>query len=160
MAAAQERKEHTALFVLSLPVSPVEYATAKAIATALAFGVPWLVLTAAVVLAIDVAPIPNGYLPFWLAVQAYQFFYFGALAAVGLNTDSTGWHATVITTGNISLNIFIMVLFTWPAVMAHAGGTTAVWPAEVVGLIVAALGGGILALVSGVVVYSRRTHYL
>jgi hypothetical protein len=160
MAAVQERKEHTALFVLSLPVSPVEYATAKAIATALAFGVPWLVLTAAVVLAIDVSPIPNGYLPFWLAVQAYQFFYFGALAAVGLNTDSTGWHATVITTGNISLNIFILVLFTWPAVMAHASGTAAVWPAEVVGLIVAALGGGILALVSGVVVYSRRTHYL
>jgi hypothetical protein len=160
MGAVTERKEHMALFILSLPVSPAQYVTAKAVATLIAFGVPWLLLTAAVVMAVDVSPMPNGYLPFWMAIQAGQFFYFGALCAVGLNTDSTGWHATAITVGNISVNFFITALFTWPALMTDAGASTAVWPAAVVGLIVAALVGGLAALGLGVAVYCRRTHYL
>jgi hypothetical protein len=160
MGAVQERKEHMALFVLSLPISPAQYVTAKAIATLIAFGVPWLLLTAAVAVAVDLSPMPNGFLPFWMAIQAYQFFYFGVLGAVGLNTDSTGWHATAITAGNISVNFFITALFTWPAVMATAGGATAVWPAAVVWLIVFSLVGGIAALGLGVVAYCRRSHYL
>jgi hypothetical protein len=160
MAAVTERKEHMALFILSLPVSPVQYITAKAVATLIAYGVPWLLLTAAVAIAVDVSPMPNGFLPFWMAIQAYQFLYFGALCAVGLNTDSTGWHATAITAGNISVNFFITALFTWPALMTGAGGATAVWPPAVIGLIVAALLGGIVALGLGIAVYRRRTHYL
>lgn len=160
MAAVQERKEHMSLFVLSLPISPAQYATAKAIATVIAFGVPWLLLTAAVAVAVDLSPMPNGFLPFWMAIQAYQFFYFGVLCAFGLNTDSTGWHATVITTGNISVNFFITALFTWPALMTDAGGAAAVWHGAVVALIAAALLGGIVALGLGIAVYVRRTHSL
>ena len=160
MAAVQERKEHMALFVLSLPISPVQYATAKVMATVIAFGVPWLLLTAAVAVAVDVSPMPNGFLPFWMAIQAYQFLYFGVLCAVGLNTDSTGWHAAVITTGNISVNFFIAALFTWPAVMRDAGGPAVVWHGAVVALIVVAMAGGIVALGAGVALYARRTQYL
>jgi Flp pilus assembly pilin Flp len=133
---------------------------AKAIATLIAFGVPWLLLTAIVAVAVHVSPMPNGFLPFWMAVQAYQFLYFGVLCAVGLNTDSTGWHATAITAGNISVNFFIMALFTWPALMADAGGPTAVWHEAVLGLIAVALVGGLVAIGLGIAAYARRTHYL
>jgi hypothetical protein len=160
MAAVTERKEHMSLFVLSLPISPIQYATAKAVATLIAFGVPWLLLTVAVAVAVDVSPMPNGFLPFWMAIQAYQFFYFGVLCAVGLNTDSTAWHATTITAGNISVNFFITALFTWPAVMAEAGGPAAVWHGAVVALIVMALVSGLVALGLGIVVFARRTHYV
>ena len=160
MAAVQERKEHMALFMLSLPISPVQYVTAKAMATLIAFGAPWLVLTAAVAVAVHVSPMPNGFLPFWMAIQAYQFCYFGVLCAVGLNTDSTGWHATVITAGNISVNFFIMALFTQPSVMTHAGGPTPVWSADLVGVIVGSIVGGVVALAIGIVAFSRRTDYL
>ncbi len=160
MNSVQERKEQVALFLLSLPVSPAEYGAAKAIANLIAFGVPWLLLTAAVMFAVTASPIPDGYLPFWLALQAYFFVYFGALFAVGLNSDSTGWHATVITLGNVSVNFFIMLLFGWPSVVAHGHGPAATWTADMLAIVVVALAGGLAAVVLGVVVFSRRTSYL
>ena len=160
LGAVQERKDQVALFVLSLPVSPTEYAMAKTVANLIAFGVPWLILTAAAAVAVGVSPIPDGHLPLWMAIMAYFFFYFGALFAVGLTKDSTGWHATAVTTGNISVNFFIMVLFSRPSVIAHGQGAAAVWTTEFIALIVAAIVGGLAAIVLGIVIFSRRTSYL
>ena len=159
MNSVSERKEQVALFLLSLPVSPSEYAAAKAIANLIAFGVPWLLVTAAAVVAVIVSPIPDGYLPFWLALQAYFFLYFGALFAVGLNSDSTGWHAAAITFGNVSVNFFIMALFGLPSVVAYGEGPAAMWTADMIAIVAAAIAGGLAALVLGVVVFSRRTSH-
>ena len=52
-------------------------------ANAIAFGVPWLFLTAAAVVVIDATPIPNGMLPFWLALLVYLLLYYCALLGVG-----------------------------------------------------------------------------
>ena len=160
LGAVQERKDQVALFVLSLPVSPLEYVTAKTVANLIAFGVPWLILTAAAAVAIGRSQIPDGYLPLWMAIMAYFVLYFGVLFAIGLNTDSTGWHATVVTAGNISVNFFIMGLFGRPAVIAHGDGPTAVWTGDLMAIIVTALVGGIASLVAGIVIFSRRTSYL
>ena len=160
LGVVQERKDQVALFVLTLPVSPTEYVTAKTIANLIGFGVPWLILTAAAAMAVERSQIPDGYLPLWMAIMAYFFFYFGALFAVGLNSDSTGWHATAVTGGNISVNFFIMALFSRPAVIAHGDGPTAVWAPDLTAIIVGALVGGIASLVLGVVIFSRRTTYL
>jgi ABC-2 type transport system permease protein len=160
LGVVQERKDQVALFVLSLPISPTQYVTAKALANLITFGVPWLLLTAAVAVAIRVSPIPDGYLPLWMALMAYFFFYYGALFAVGLTRDSTGWHATAVTVGNISVNFFIMVLFSRPSVVAHGQGATAVWTTEFISLIVVAILGGLAAIVLGIVLFSRRTSYL
>ena len=43
----QERKDKVLLFILSLPVSTTQYVVAKVAANAIAFLVPWLVLTVA-----------------------------------------------------------------------------------------------------------------
>ena len=59
-SVAQERKDKTALFILSLPVSAMDYTIAKVMATGIAFGVPWLVLTVATAVTIVVSPIPDG----------------------------------------------------------------------------------------------------
>ena len=64
----QERKDKVQLFILSLPVSTAQYAVAKMTGNAIAFVVPWAVLTAAATWVIDVTPMPNGSLPFWLTV--------------------------------------------------------------------------------------------
>ena len=160
LSVVQERKDQVALFVLTLPVSPVEYVTAKTVASLIAFGVPWLILTAAAAMAITLSPIPDGYLPLWMAIMAYFFFYFGALFAVGLTRDSTAWHATAVTAGNISVNFFIMGLFARPAVIAHGHGPTAVWTVDLQALVAGALVGGVIALVLGVVLFSRRASYL
>ena len=85
----QEKKDKVLLFVLSLPVSTTQYTVAKVLANAIAFTVPWLVLTAANIVMIDVRRFPNGLLPFWVTVLGYLLFYYcallGRLAREGLH---------------------------------------------------------------------------
>jgi len=132
---AQERREKMLLLVLSLPVSPLQVTVSKVAAMAIAFGVPWLVLTAGTVVLIGATGFPDGLLPFWVAVLAYLLLYFCALLAVALLRTSTGWHAAAITIGNISVNLVIPLLLALPSVKAHQAGDRAVWTADLVGII-------------------------
>ncbi len=42
-----ERKKQTLPFIMSLPISPMQYTTAKLVSTLAMFAIPWLTLTAA-----------------------------------------------------------------------------------------------------------------
>ena len=61
-------------------------------------------------------------MPFWLTVLVYLLFYYCVLLAVGLISDSTGWHATAIIVGNISVNFLIPFLLSLPSVSGHRQG--------------------------------------
>ena len=113
----QERKDKVLLFMLSLPISTSQYVAAKVAANAAAFLIPWIVLTAGAAIVVDASEIPNGLLPFWITVLVYLLAYYFALLAVGLGSDSSGWHATVITIGNISVNFLIPFLIGLPSVV-------------------------------------------
>ena len=156
----QEKKDKVLLFILSLPVSTTEYTVAKLLANAIAFTVPWLLLTGATIVLIDVSHIPNGILPFWIAVLAYLLAYYCALLAVSLVTDSTGWHTTAIIIGNVSVNFFIPFLLRRPSVAAHGEGPTAVWTGDIVAIIVVEILAGVAALALAVYVHSRRHDFV
>jgi hypothetical protein len=159
-AVAQERRDKVLLFVLSLPISSLQYTLAKVAATGIAFGVPWLVLTIATVVLIDLSPLPNGLLPFWMAVLAYLLFYFCALLAVALVKTSNGWHVTAITVGNISVNFFIPLLLARPAVRAHIEGPRAVWSGDLVALIALEIVLGFVVLGLAVWRHARRPDFV
>ena len=152
----QEKKDKVLLFILSLPVSTTQYVVAKVTANAIAFLVPWLVLTVGAIVVIDVSAIPNGILPYWLAVLGYILFYYCALLAVGLLWDSTGAHATAIIIGNVSFNFFIPFLLALRSVSGHAKGPAAVWTGDIVAILAAEILAG--ALVLGLAVYFRSRH--
>jgi ABC-type transport system involved in multi-copper enzyme maturation permease subunit len=143
---AQERRERMLLFVLSLPVSPRQVTLSKVAAAAIAFGVPWLLLTASAVVLIDVSELPNGILPFWIALLAYLLLYFCALLAVALLKEANGWHVATIIVGNISVNFVIPLLLALPSVAANKAGAHAVWSADVVAVIALELGLGVVVL--------------
>lgn len=160
MSVVQERKDKVLLFVLSLPVSTTEYTVAKVLANSIAFTVPWLVLTAANIAVIDASQIPNGILPFWMAVLAYLLFYYCVLLAVSLVKDATGWHTTAIIIGNVSLNFFIPFVLSRPSVRAHSEGPTAVWTGDIVGIIAIEILAGVAALGLAVYFHSRRPDFV
>lgn len=157
---AQERKDKVLLFILSLPVSTTQYTLAKVLGNAIAFLVPWLVLTAANVVMIDVTSLPNGVLPFWLTILGYLLFYYCALLAVALASDSTGWHTTAIIIGNVSVNFLIPFLLSRPAVIAHGDGAVAIWSADLVAILTAELLAGVAALALAVHFHSRRSDFV
>jgi ABC-type multidrug transport system permease subunit len=149
----QEKKDKVLLFILSLPVSTTQYLVAKVTANLIAFFVPWLVLTAGTIAVIDVSAIPNGIVPYWVAILGYILFYYCALLAVGLLWDSTGAHAAAIIVGNVSINFFIPFLLSLPSVSGHAKHPTAVWTGDIVAIVAAEILTG--ALVLGLAVYFR-----
>lgn len=157
---AQERREKMVLFVLSLPVSPLQYTLSKVAATTIGFVGPWAVLTAATVALIDVTALPNGLLPFWIAVLGYLLLYFCALLAVALLKESNGWHAAAITVGNISVNFLIPLLLGLPSVQANQAGARAVWTADVVGIIVLEIVLGPVVLGLAVWRHARRPNFV
>jgi hypothetical protein len=144
----QERKDKVHVFILSLPVSTTQYTTAKVVANALAFTVPWALLTAAAITTIVVSAMPDGLLPFWTVLLGYLLAYYFILLAVGLTTDSSGWHAIAITIGNVSINLLIPLLLNLPSIAAQTSSPRAVWTADVVGMFVGEVlvGAGALAL--------------
>jgi hypothetical protein len=152
----QERKDKVLLFTLSLPISTTQYVAAKVAANVTAFLIPWIVLTAGAAIVVDVSEIPNGLLPFWITVLVYLLAYYFALLAVGLGSDSAGWHATVITIGNISVNFLIPFLLGLPSVIQHSKSATAVWTADIVTIIALEIAAGLFALGLGFYVRSRR----
>ena len=157
---AQEKKDKVILFILSLPVSTTQYLVAKVAANAIAFLVPWLVLTIATFAVVDISVLPNGLLPYWLAALGYILFYYCALLAVGLVWDSAGAHTTAIIVGNISFNFFIPFLLRLPSVATHAKGDTAVWTGDIIAILGAELVAGGLALGSAVYVRSRTGDFV
>jgi ABC-type transport system involved in multi-copper enzyme maturation permease subunit len=156
----QERKDKVLLFVLSLPVSTTQYLAAKVTANTVAFLLPWLILTAAAAVVIDATALPNGILPFWLTVLVYLLTYYLVLLGVSLVTDSTGWHATAITLGNVSVNFLIVFLLGLPSVVANGDAPTAVWTADIVTILAIELAAGAAALGLGIYFASRRPDFV
>jgi ABC-2 type transport system permease protein len=159
-AVVQERKDKVHLFILSLPVSTAQYAAAKMLSNAIAFVVPWCILTAAVTWVIDVSALPNGTLPFLLTVLVYLLMYYCVLLAVAMISDSTGWHASVITIGNVSVNFLIPFLLALPSVSAHNTGAVAVWTGDIAGILAIQVVVAAAALWIAVHVRSRRSDFV
>lgn len=144
----QEQRDKVVLFMLSLPVSRREFLAAKVAANALAFVSVWSVLTVAVLVTIARSAIPDGMMPFLMVVLTYLLAYYCVLLAVALVTDSTGWHATTITLGNVSVNFLIPMLLGVPSIASYREGPVAVWSPDLVTMLVVqlAIGAGVLAL--------------
>lgn len=159
-AVVQERKDKVHLFVLSLPVSTTQYAAAKMLSNAIAFVVPWCILTAAAALVIDVTTLPNGSLPFLLTVLVYLLMYYCVLLAVAMLSDSPGWHAAVITIGNVSVNFLIPFLLGLPSVSAHRAGAVAVWTGDIAAILAIQAVVAAAALWIAVRVGSRRPDFV
>ena len=159
-AVVQERKDKVLLFVLSLPVSTGQHTAAKALATLSAFAVPWLIVTVATAIVIDVSALPNGILPFLVAVLVYLLAYHAVLLAATLAGDGAAWSATVITIGNVSINLLIPLLLGWPSVAQYRNGPVAVWTPDILALIGVELMVGAAALALGLFVRARRSDFV
>jgi ABC-type Na+ efflux pump permease subunit len=88
---ANERKKQTLPFLMSLPVSSVQYGIAKLVSTVGMFLAPWLTLVAAGVWLITVRHVlPNGAIPMGLILALVTFIGFCLITATALVGESEG----------------------------------------------------------------------
>jgi hypothetical protein len=155
-----ERKEKTRLLMLSLPVSTMQYNVAKLLSLLIAFVVPTALLTGAAVALLHFTPLPNGFIPFTVAVAVHCLLYFCVFLAVALVTDSAGWMTTVIVAGNVSLTFVIQLLLALPSQQGKLGGEVSVWGSDLVFIITLELVLSVVALAISFIVYSRKTEFV
>ncbi len=156
-----EKKHQTLPFMLSLPVTYVQFTRTKIIGNLLLFSLAWLVLTGTTLLVIaNSAHIPNGLIPFAVIVLGELYAAFVLILAIAIVSESEAWTVVIMTISNIGISIFMNGIGRIPAVSAHIFGEVAVWNSTTIGL-VAAEAGVVIALLAGTLfLQSHKSDYL
>jgi ABC-2 type transport system permease protein len=127
-AILNERKKQTLAFVMSLPVSPVQYAIAKALSTAAMFLVPWLTLLIAALVLIETRHvIPHGIIPMLLILAMLPLIVFCLISATVLVGESEGWLIAVSIVCNSSYWFVWYLLARTPSLAANWRAPAVVW---------------------------------
>ncbi|MEM6514502.1 MAG: ABC-2 transporter permease [Pseudomonadota bacterium] len=156
-----ERKNQTLPFMLSLPVTFLQYTRSKILGNLLLFSMSWLALTVATLLVIAGSEhIPNGLIPFAVIVLGELFAAFALLLAIAIVSESEVWAIVVMTICNIGISIFMNAIGSLPAINATMSGPVTVWNITSVGIVAAEA--ALVAVLIAVTFYlqSRKADYL
>jgi ABC-2 type transport system permease protein len=87
-----ERTEQTLPFIMSLPISPREYTTAKILANVVIFMIPWLTLVIGTIAVIaGRSAVPDGLIPFSTVILTEIFAAYMIVLSVAIVSESTAW---------------------------------------------------------------------
>jgi ABC-2 type transport system permease protein len=157
----QERTDHTLPFVMSLPISPRDYTTAKVLANVLIFLIPWLALTLGSFAVIaGRRGIPHGLIAFVAVLLGELFVSYILILATALVTESQGWTIGVMVTLNLAFQGFLYFVSHLPSLAAVMKGDAVVWPPAALALLAAELAVILLALGLTFFFQARKTDFL
>ena len=122
-----ERKEHTLAFVMSLPVSPLDFTAAKLIGNLLTFSVPFLVIGLGTLVVILTTPLPDGLVVLATLLFGHILLAYCASLAMAMQVESEGWNTFVMITSMVLINPFLMLLGQIDSIQSVIRGEHVVW---------------------------------
>jgi ABC-2 type transport system permease protein len=122
-----ERKEQTLPFIMSLPISPLDYAIAKLVSNMTLFLIPWLIIVMALIAVLITTELPNGLIPYSVIFCTFFIVNYVITWAVGMASESEGVVIFVMVFLNCLTSPFMYVLGKTPAVMDNIQGKEALW---------------------------------
>jgi ABC-2 type transport system permease protein len=105
-----ERKEQTLAFVMSLPVSPMDFTVAKLAGNLLTFGVPFGLMSVGTLAVVALTPLPDGLLVYALLIFAYILFAYSVSLAVAMSVESEGLAQFAMIGSMVLINPYMMAL--------------------------------------------------
>jgi ABC-2 type transport system permease protein len=148
-----ERKEKTLAFVMSLPVTPLDFYLAKLMGNLVTFGVPFLVLSGGAVAVILWTPLPDGLLTLVLLLCCHMLLSFCLSLAVAMEVESEGWNIFVMVGSSVLINPLMAGLSQIPDIASHWKGPVVVWSWQVLAIL-----GAQLALSLALLAYTLWRH--
>jgi ABC-type transport system involved in multi-copper enzyme maturation permease subunit len=126
-----ERKEHTLSFVMSLPVSPLDFYLAKLLGNLVTFGVPFVVIGGGTLAVILLTPLPDGLFVFATLIFGHVLLAYCVSLGVAMAVESEGWNTFAMIASMVLINPVIMGIGQIPAITDHVKGDLIVfsWPA-------------------------------
>lgn len=158
---SSERKNQTLSFLMSLPVSALQYTIAKFVSAFLLFLVPWLTMTAVGTWIVLASPeTPHGVLPLFLALCMLVMVGMFVMSGVALVAESEGWVMGATVFVNISYNFAWIFIANNSSIRADLKSPTPVWNTAVRSLIGGEI--AVIAIILGLTFYlqSRKRDFI
>lgn len=105
-----ERKEQTLAFVMSLPVSPLDFTLAKLAGNLLTFLVPFAVMLVGTLGVVLYTPLPDGLFAYSLLLFGHIALAYSLSLAVAMRVESEGWNTFTMIASMVLINPFMMAL--------------------------------------------------
>lgn len=153
-----ERTEHTLPFIMSLPISPIEYTAAKMVANVSIFLVPWTALTAGTLILLGIGA--GGMIPLATLTLVEMFASYCLILMAAIVTESMGWTISVMAASNLFLQAFLYYVTRMPGVARTMRGAVAVWDRGTVTLLIAEIVLSFVFLGLAFVLQSRKRDFL
>jgi ABC-2 type transport system permease protein len=161
MSAAEERKQQTLPFVMSLPISYREYTTAKIVGGLLIYLVLWGALVADILATILGVPgFPHGLIPFTTIMCVEILMTTCLVITIAVSTESQAWTIAAAQVGALGLNGIGWWIVTFPDVGGVMRNASVRWSGTATALLTAEL--AIIALMIAITffVQARKKDFL
>ncbi len=159
---ANERKKQTLPFLMSLPVSSVQYGIAKLASTVGMFLAPWLTLIAAGIWLITVRHVlPNGAIPMGLILAVVTLIGFCLITATALVFETEGWGTAAVAFVNSTYWFdWYFLSMRFPELGRNWTSPTAIWSPNVLMILGCELALVVLILGLALYVQSRKRDFV
>ncbi len=124
-----ESIDQTRMFVMSLPISLLDYSISKISVVLTTYLIPWSAMFGCAALGTAILPwAERGSLAVLPAVFGFLLASFMVQLAVAVVSESVGWTISVMVAGNVGLNVFLMKYHAIPEVAALSKSDILTWP--------------------------------
>jgi ABC-2 type transport system permease protein len=155
-----ERKEQTMPFIMSLPVTPVDFFWGKLLANLTIFLVPFTLVVVGTTFLVLFTPLPDGLLVYALLIYFFMLMSFCVSLSVAIAVESEGWNIFTMMAMMTILNPFIFGIGRIEAIGTNVQTNNIVWSLPAVGILAGELLVIVLALGVTSWIHSRKTAFL
>jgi hypothetical protein len=156
-----ERKKQNLAFLMSLPISSLQYTTSKMVSTVGMFLVPWLTLVTGALLLIEIRNIlPHGTIPMLLIVALLPFIGLAVITGAALVGESEKWSIAANVVCNSSYGLLWYFLGGIPELAVNLKSPVPVWNSTA--LVILASEVGTLVAIFGLTLFlqSRKRDFV
>jgi ABC-2 type transport system permease protein len=154
-----ERKQHNLAFVMSLPISPMEYTAAKVVGNLSAFLVLWAAIAIGVLGTLARTGIFGGLIPFGMVVALAPFVAFCLLLSVAIVVESEMWAMLTMGVTNVSYS-FWFLLMKIPGLPEQLKSPVAIWSRPILWILAGQLTVIVASLVLTFYFQSRKRDFV
>jgi ABC-2 type transport system permease protein len=155
-----ERKDQTLPFIMSLPISPLDYAIAKLIGNMALFLIPWMLILLALIAVLITTDLPNGLIPYSVIFCTFFLVNYIITWAVGMAAEPEGIVIFVMVALNCLTSPFMYVLSKTPAVMDNIQGKEALWNSTSISILTTEIVLAILVILLALFLQTRKKTFL
>ena len=155
-----ERKEQTLPFVMSLPITPTDYAFSKLITSAALFCIPGIMVVLITIAVFKFTPVPDGLIPLSVILCTYFLMAYFITWAVGMSIESEGIIIFVMVSFNCMIGPIFYFMGKTPSLSQHFFQPDAVWNSTAIGILIVQWVVIVITISASFFIQSRKKTFL